>query len=358
MERVSSGTILLGFIAVLCGLLGVYSLRTALRPRPKAEKAGPAQVTIPMASRDLEPGQKVSLGDVALVRMTRPQMKERGISGAFMSDPKQIIGRTLQVSIERGITFDTEDFYPDGSGPGIATRLSEGERAVTVSIYGADALVGFAGAGQVVDVLFKVGDIGGGNGLGTNGFGGGGRQNSANFVNNFRPNSTRNSSYYASQGGNGRDRYRGQAITLMQGVRILAVENNAVESEDHQPLNKEAAIAVTLAVTPVQAEVLRVVEGAGEISFSLRNPDDPTMFQTIDPRTLDEVLGIREDARPRGMEVYRGKSLNHLYFQPDGALLTRYDREPESSTQQTDLIEQADPKKTSRLGAPQPTASR
>ena len=350
MERVSSGTILLGFIAILCGLLGVYALRTALKPRPKAESAPPVQITIPMASRDLEPGHKVSLGDVALVRMTRAQMKERGIQGVFMSDADQIIGRTLQVSIERGLTFDTEDFYPDGVGPGIASRLNDGERAVTVSIFGADALVGFAGAGQVVDVLFKVGGSVGGSGFGTRNARS--DYDSRDYIKDWQRVSS--ASYYASRrrGGAG-GRYQGQAVTLMQGVRILAIESNAVETQDHNPVEKEEPIAITLAVSPDQAEVLRVVEGAGEISLSLRNPDDQTKLQTIDPRTLDEVLGIREEARPRSMEVYRGHTVNRLIFEPDGALLTRYDREPQGKA-----APPIDPKQTSRLGETQPTASR
>ena len=107
MGKTSSGTILLAFIAILCGLLGTYAFRKAMRPRPVATAPEePEMIVVPMASTDLPAGREVSLGDIAIVRMTREQMKKRDVRSPFMSNTSQIIGRTLKQDLKRGATFD------------------------------------------------------------------------------------------------------------------------------------------------------------------------------------------------------------------------------------------------------------
>lgn len=315
MERVSSGAILLAFIAILCGLLGVYSLRQVLQRKETAPPPPPQLVTVPMASRDLEGGHTITLGDVALVKMTRPQMKTRGVTGMFMADPNQIIGRTLIEPITRKSTFDTGDFYPDGAGPGIAQRLGPGQRAVTVSIVGGNALIGFAGAGEIVDVLFKAGDWLGGD-------------SHRNLNGGALAIAARNQRRHHQRQYGGQE-YHARAITLMQGVKVLALENNTLATGSHKPVEKEVAVAVTLAVTPDQAEVLRLVEGNGEISLALRNPEDTSTFETIDSRTLEDVLGIR-NVGPRELEVYRGTRVDFMVFDQNGQLSPDDEKAPQS----------------------------
>lgn len=344
MERISSGTILLLFLAVLFGLLGIFSVRRALRPRQQEARVA-RQTTVPMAGRDLEAGREVTLGDVALVRMTREQMKKRGIDNMFMADPQQIIGRTLKKDVNRQSTFDTEDFYPDGTGPGIARKLKAGERAMTVTIHDENAIMGFAGAGQLVDVLFRVGG----------GYDGVDRPDRTwhpshrqwNGRMGYHGDYAANFAHHRGGYGNG---YQGvaKAVTLMQGVRILALDDNVIQSDDRTRRQDKSVDAygnegqqryrVTLAVKPEQAEVLRVVEGHGELSMTLRNPEDTGTLESIDGRTLDEILGIREiDRGPREMQVYRGQHVRHLYFDRSGPLSRRQSRTGRFSQTDADL---------------------
>ena len=231
MERISSGTILLLFLAILFGLFGVFSVRRALRPQPREARVA-RQTTVPLAGRDLEAGREVTMGDVALVRMTREQMKKRGIDSMFMGDPQQIIGRTLKTAVKRSSTFDTEDFYPDGRGPGIARKLEPGERAMTVMIHDENAIMGFAGAGQLVDVLFRVGG----------GVGGADRSDRTWHPSHRQWNGRMGyHGDYAANFANQSGGYGGtaKAITLMQGVRILALGDNVIQSDDRtRPQNK------------------------------------------------------------------------------------------------------------------------
>ena len=67
MERVSSGRILLAFLAILCGFLGVYSIRQ-FGSRPPVATMSPQvdKSIVPLASRHLAAGRVVTMGDVAL----------------------------------------------------------------------------------------------------------------------------------------------------------------------------------------------------------------------------------------------------------------------------------------------------
>ena len=105
---------------------------------------------------DLEPGQKLVLNDVALMRYTPDQSAKSTYSKApFMSNSTQILGRTLKMGLRKGEAFLPEFLYPEGLGPGISDRLQAGYRAVTVPIENIGAVQGFARPGTWVDVLFR-----------------------------------------------------------------------------------------------------------------------------------------------------------------------------------------------------------
>ncbi len=343
MERVSSGTILLAFVAILCGLFGVFLIRKTFKPRPAAVATAPKRITVPLASRALEAGRTVTIGDVALVRMSNQQVKKQGISGMFMSDPSQIIGRVVKSPVARGSTFDTEDFYPDGYGPGVSASLKPGQRAMTVVIYDKDALIGFAGAGQLVDVLFRTGDAYNGYGDRSDvtghvshqhwdkrtGFHGGYNQRLAN----------RTSGSTA-----GVESRSGRVVTLMQGVTILALGDSVVKTQDRSNRSTDESFdhyRVTLAVTPAQAEVLRVVEGQGELSLTLRNPHDTSIVPLIDSRTLEDILGI-EDTSPQVLETYRGNTVQRLTFDRRGPLSYHVRRHPIRDTDDAAMHDHAE----------------
>lgn len=340
MSKISSGAIMLAFIAVLIGLVGAYMVREVLR-RPRAERPRGAQkVTVPMASMSLKAGRTVSLGDVALAKMTRAEMKERGISRAFMTDTKQIIGRVLQKDMKRGERFDTTLFYPDGMRPGLVERLEPGMRAVTISVGTGNALLGFAGPGNWVDVLFR-------SGAASNGGAGGDSRYVGYDINSDRydrnPAWRDYSLYYSKwRGGSvrlGDDAHDGfvdhrgameQTITLLERIQVLAIDRETFEGISVESEQSER-MAVTLAVTPEQATSLRVVDGRGELSLTLRNPDDDDVSEDGSPRTLKDILEFPEIAavtRPErnDMEVYRGFRKSHIDFVGSGIDTRRYDR--------------------------------
>ena len=276
MSRISPGTVLLAIIAVMFGLLGAFGVHQYLnKEKPKAEVAAPESVAVPVASIDLKAGREITLSDIAILKLTREQMKKKGISGAFMSNTAQIIGRVLQQDVKRGATFDTSLFYPEGTGPSVAERLKPGLRAVTVSVEIDAAVAGLADVGSWVDVFFR----------------------SEADTNKDLPETT---------------------VTLLRGVQVLALNQETFDGTRTAPPRGTTTkkTSVTLGVTPQQVTALKVVQNRGTLTLALRHPDDIENVDTDPFRTLDELLNRRASTKFL-MEIYRGRRRTKVDFEQD-----------------------------------------
>ncbi len=281
--RAGAGSLLFGIFAVLFGLLGAYVVRKELHKNPVAaaytDDIRPGTMTVPVASVDLEAGRRVEFGDIAIMKLTPSQMKAQKITGAFMGNTKQIIGRVLKHDLKEGRPFDTPDFYPDGTGPSVAERLKKGYRAVTVSVDQNSAVAGFAIPGSIVDVIFR-----------------------------------------ADSAKDGHDKHSDTlpetTVTLIEAAEVLALNQDTAQvlrmtdPKDVAPPTGKAS--VTLAVTSRQAASLRVVDGRGSMSLALRNKDDRDVAEEISPRTLDELL--ERSTNKHKMEIYRGRQMSQTSF--------------------------------------------
>lgn len=243
MAKVSSGTMTVTVFAALVGLGGAFVVRqTMQRPAPvetAAPAAAPAPVIVPLAAMDLQPGRKLTLNDIAPRRMTQEEFKKSEYRKVtFLSSTTQIQGRSLRKAVPAGRPFQPDDFFPDGAGPDIADRLQAGYRAVTVPIESVGSVNGFAVPGSIVDVLFRAKPEG------------------------VRPAVT---------------------LTLLERIEVLAFNVNTTQGMRDPALNNNQQTAtVTLAVTPQQAKILKVVEGRGDMSLTLRNPKDDFQFAPVE----------------------------------------------------------------------------
>jgi pilus assembly protein CpaB len=258
---------------MLFGLLAAFIVRDQFAA-DVASAPAPETFVVPVASVDLTAGRQISLGDIAVLRLTNVQMRERGLTDSYMRNTQQIMGRILQQDLPRGSTFDTGMFYPEGTQPSVATRLQPGYRAVNISVEGKAAVAGFARAGSVVDILFR---------------------------NELEENRSSDEDY---------------TVTLLEAVEVLAFNrdtNQAVKRDDGTSGFEESA-SVTIAVTPEQAASLQIAEGRGSLSLALRHPDDLTRVLPVAPRTLNELLD-RPVKQQHKMEIYRGNRLSHVMFE-------------------------------------------
>ena len=275
MSSISPGTILLGIVAVLFGLLGAFMVQESLN-KPLAEQkedatSEPGVFTVPMASTDLKAGREITKGDIGLFRMTSKQLAERGIDGPFMNNSQQIMGRVLKEDLVKGAVFTTNAFYPEGTGPDIGELLEPGQRAITVPVQLDAAVAGFAVPGTWVDVLFR---------------------NDANSDKEL-PETT---------------------VTLLERVKVLALDQQTFEgSRRNLVAGQLKSSFVTLAVTPADVNALGVVNGHGTLSLALRNPDDDNLVTDKFPRTLDELMEVAPPKRHR-IEVFRGRQISSIEF--------------------------------------------
>ncbi|WP_417390769.1 Flp pilus assembly protein CpaB [Gimesia sp.] len=285
MAKISPGTMTAAIFAILLGLGAAYTVRQYLHEKPKpfvlAEDppAGPQKMVLPIASRDLVPGQKLTLDDISLLQISPELLQKR-----YDSQGKQrimtteyIAGRTLKAAIKAGQPFHTIDLFASGMGPGISELLEPGNRAVTVAIHKIGNVAGFSRPGTVVDVLFRSNQIEG------------------------VPETT---------------------ITLLEKVRVLAVGDQAVPGHKVGDAN-DKHYPVTLEVSPEQGKVLKVVEDHGVLSLALRHPNENTEVvsagRASDRLTLSNILGFMPNQRVSSMDIYRGGSLNTVHFKGNRA---------------------------------------
>ncbi|MFI4874425.1 MAG: Flp pilus assembly protein CpaB [Blastopirellula sp. JB062] len=86
--------------------------------------------------------------------------------------------------------------------------------------------------------------------------------------------------------------------TILKNVRVFAVNEHTHRETDSEG-NSITAKTVSLLVKPGQVEVLMLASQLGSLSLSLRPPDDDTVEDDTDDATVEELMGIDEDADPK-----------------------------------------------------------
>ncbi len=255
----SSGSVTIGAVAIVSGLLGAYGLRALFMPDPPPAPPAPPQLTVPLAAADLPVGRQIVLDDIALHRMTQKQMAAEGLADtAVMLSAEQIIGRVLQEPVPRGKAFLTTAMFLQGGQPDVTEALQPGYRAVSLEIPVIRG--GMTAPGTFVDVLFRS----------------------------------------DAQNGKSDPRVRipEATMTLFEGVEVIGLErpqtyrvgnsgNLDLRMTNGRNAVRTTSPRVTLAVTLQQANVLRTVEGRGEL--------------TLAPRGMNEVLALTSPTSVPGL---------------------------------------------------------
>ena len=174
--------------------------------------------------------------------------------GAF-TDTEDVEGKVSTTSISRGEILVAERFASHTRGSTLAALVAENMRAVTVRVDDVIGVGGFLLPGNTVDVL-------------------------------------------AAR--RGRDQ-RAITETILTNIKVLAVDQTAATEENTPVIVR----AVTLEMTPKQAEKLVKARTEGSIQLTLRNPEEE------DPvaEPVKRVVKKRAPARPStdsSVEIIRG----------------------------------------------------
>jgi pilus assembly protein CpaB len=156
-------------------------------------------------------------------------------TGAF-TDPKNLDGRVVKTSLQRGEPVLESKLAPVGTKGGLSSVVTEGKRAITVRVNDVIGVAGFALPGNYVDIMV--------------------------------------STQQDTPKSDGRDNTIAKIV--LERILVLAVAQESSRDET----KPKVVNAVTLEVTPEEAEKLDVARSVGTLSLVLRNQIDPKEAQT------------------------------------------------------------------------------
>ncbi len=189
------------------------------------QAARPRATPVAVAASTLLPGSRVGAHVISLVDWPRALLPT-----GFMVDTAHLEGRYVRTTIPKGTPILEGALAPEGSHGGLSAIIEAGHRAITVRVNEVVGVAGFALPGNYVDVL----------------------------VNSGR------------EGTSGLDGAHPLSRIVLEHVPVLAIaqEANPDETKPH------VVNAVTLEVTPSEAERLDLARNIGSLSLVLRNQVD------------------------------------------------------------------------------------
>jgi pilus assembly protein CpaB len=223
----SPRAILMIVFSIVVGLGAVV-----LASRWLAEQAPLATAKVVVASTDIELGARIAPTMVKVADWPSANVPQ----GSF-SDIKDLDARVVNTTVQRGEPLLENKLAPIGSKGGLSAVIGAGKRAMTVRVNDVVGVAGFALPGNFVDIVVNTDD----------------------------------DSIRQTDG-----RSRSVSKIVLEHILVLAVAQVASRDETKPKLVN----AVTLEVTPEQAEVLDLARSVGNLSLVLRNQVDNTMLAT------------------------------------------------------------------------------
>jgi pilus assembly protein CpaB len=224
-------------LAVLLGLgAAIYATRWV------AQRGSLAASRVAVAAVDIELGSRINPQMITMVDWPAGSVPP----GAF-TDLKDLQDRVARVGIPRGDAVLEPKLAAPGTRGGLSAVIAEGKRAMTVRVNDVVGVAGFALPGNYVDVMVNT----------------------------------------------QRDRGAGQqqshiSMTVLEQVLVLAVAQEANRDET----KPKVVSAVTLELSPEQAEKLDLARNVGSLSLVLRNQLDKNKVTTTGV-TREELLGFQ-----------------------------------------------------------------
>lgn len=215
-------------VAVLIGLVAVI-LASQWITQQTASSSG----TVVVARIDVNLGTKLTSE-----MLTSIPWPTGNVPMGAISDPNLLVGRVLKASVQRDEPLLESKLAPLGTKGGLSAVVAEGKRAITVRVNDVIGVAGFALPGNYVDILVNTTDD-------TRG-------------------STANKDQTISK-------------TVLEHILVLAVAQESTR-DDTKP---KVVNAVTLEVTPEQAERIDLARSVGSLSLVLRNQVDSDPAETI-----------------------------------------------------------------------------
>ncbi len=232
----SRGVLML-LIAVIAGLAAVFLGTRWMQSQSDTEGR------IAVANVEIAIGSKITPEMIRMAAWPATSIP----AGAF-KEPKDLVDRVLLVSMQRGEPITESRLAPVGTKGGLSALVPEGKRAMTVRVNDVIGVAGFALPGTFVDVMV-----------------------------NTQAEGTKQS---------GQDNTISKIV--LERILVMAVAQEA----DRDTTKPKVVTAVTLELTPEEAELLDLARSVGTLSLVLRNQTDPKSADTVGA-TKAELLGLK-----------------------------------------------------------------
>lgn len=225
--------------ALIFGVLAAVSvsryLSSAQAYTKNLSKVAVAKVQIPL-------GTKIVAEQVTIVQFP----KESTPDGTFET-PEKLVGRVAVMNIPAREPITESRLAPEGTAAGLSAVIPEGYRAMTVKVDDAAGISGFIQPGTLVDVVVVI-DPREGSGM----------QDPISKI-------------------------------VLQNIKVLANGQNIDKPQDQREAN--SVKAVTLQVTPEQAEKLALASNEGKLQLVMRNQIDQGDEQTKGVNKRELITG-------------------------------------------------------------------
>ena len=230
--------IVLLVLAVITGLAAaVYAASWV------SQRGNIASTKVVVAAVDIELGSKISPQ-----MLTTSEWPSESVPSDAFKDAAQLQDRVVKASVLRGEAIVDRKLAPVGTQGGLSAVIAEGKRAMTVRVNDVVGVAGFALPGNFVDVMLNA------------------QQERAGG----QPNQI--------------------SLTVLEQVLVLAVAQEA-SRDDTKP---KVVSAVTLELSPADAEKLDLARSVGTLSLVLRNQLDknPTATSGVTKAELLKTAAI------------------------------------------------------------------
>ena len=245
-------------VAVLFGIAAVVLASLWL-----AKQSANSAQRVVVAVADVGRGQKLLPDMLKLEEISIKNLPK----GAF-TDFSKLADRVLKSNVMRGEVLSEDKLAPPGTVGGLSAMITEGKRAITVRVNDVIGVAGFALPGNYVDVIVHL------------------ERDASEAERAAR------SPLHVSK-------------IVLERILVLAVAQE-VSRDDTKP---RVVNAVTLEVTPQEAEHLDLARSVGTLSLALRNQIDPkspttpgatkrTLLDALLPPTLAQAKPAEPAKRP------------------------------------------------------------
>lgn len=242
MRRISPGTVSVGVVAILLGLVAAYTARRYFeQTTPAPQTPRPAMATIVVPKVNLPKYVRIRDQDVDVVEVPVENVPEDAVQLK-----SRVLFRLVKTTIMAGQPVMESQLYGVGEVPLLSDQLPPGHRAVTLSVDASAALNGMIQPESYVDVTLTA--------------------------------------------SSDRPEFNGLAtLTLLRNVKVLATSLSRFPASEDRPGDLRN---ITVAVTPEQANKLILAQRYGTLSVTLRGSAEG---EAVDGRVIADAASHEVD---------------------------------------------------------------